>query len=169
MHHHLKQSSCPHCKITGTLILHGYLYGYDLKQYNKRIVKGHRIFCSNRNRKNGCGKTFSIFKANRFKRFIIQSSDFWLFLRNIARGMNTFQSFLSLNISMSTTSVYRLYKRIYLNQHKIRRLLLKRCSMPKNIKYNNPLIKTITHIQLAFKSFSDCIEGFQSTFQTSFL
>ena len=31
----LKLIKCPHCKLIGFLILHGYLYGYDEKIYNR--------------------------------------------------------------------------------------------------------------------------------------
>jgi hypothetical protein len=58
----LKNNPCPHCRITGCLILHGYLYGYKEDTSSKKVKRGHRIFCNNRlNRKvKGCGRTFSI-------------------------------------------------------------------------------------------------------------
>lgn len=169
IHWHLKLTACPHCKRTGTLILHGYLSGYDLGAYSQRVLKGRRIFCSNRHRKQGCGKTFSVFKADRLKRFAIQTSGLWLFLKNIARGINLSQAFRTLGIALKTTSIYRLYNRIFLAQHKIRTLLLKRFPMPQNIKHKNPLIKTITHLELAFQGSADALAAFQSTFQSSLL
>jgi len=169
IHWNLKLTACPHCKRTGTLILHGYLFGYDLGVYSKRVLKGRRIFCSNRNRKQGCGKTFSVFKADRLKRFSIQTSGLWSFLKNIAGGMNLFQAFRSLGIALKTTSIYRLYNRIYLGQHKIRTLLLKRSPAPQDIQHKNPLIKTIAHLKLAFQGSADPLAAFQSTFQSSLL
>lgn len=162
-------TSCPHCQKTRTLILHGYLWGYDLKGANKKTVRGRRVFCSNRNRKTGCGRTFSLLKAGRIKRLIIQTRDLWLFLKNMVDGINVFQAFRSLAIGLSTTSFYRLYRRVYLNQPKIRTLLLKRHPAPQNIPHENPLIKTIAHIKLVFRTHADAIAAFQSTFQTSFL
>ena len=169
IHQRLKQTSCPHCKTTGYLILHGYLFGYDLNSNNRRIMRGHRVFCSNRNRKDGCGKTFSILKADILKRFIIQTSHLWIFLINIVKGMTTFEAFRSVDIPLSQTSIYRLYKRIYLNQHKIRTLLLRDHAAPKDVKYTNPLIKTILHIKSAFQNNQNPLATFQLTFQVSFL
>ncbi len=168
-HRRLKLTACPHCQETQTLILHGYLYGYDLKSANKRIVRGRRVFCSDRNRKTGCGKTFSLLKAGRIKRLMIQTRDLWSFLKNIVNGMNVFRAFRSLAAGLSTTSIYRLYRRACLHQPGMRTLLLRRCPAPRDIHHKNPLIKTIIHIKSAFKGRADAIAAFQSTFQTSFL
>ena len=169
IHRSLKFTACPHCRKIGTLILHGYLYGYDLKTANRRAVRGRRVFCSNRNRKAGCGRTFSLLQAGRIKRLIIRTRDLWSFLTNIVNGMNVFRAFGALAAPLSTTSIYRLYKRIYLHQYKIRTMLLKRRPAPENIPATNPLIKTIVHIKSVFKRRTDPIAAFQSTFQTSFL
>jgi len=83
--------------------------------------------------------------------------------------MNTFQAFRSLHIPMSTSSIYRLYNTVYLNQHKIRTHLLKLRSTPQNINHKNPLIKTIIHIKVTFKNYTDPIAAFQLRFQISFL
>jgi hypothetical protein len=169
IHLRLKHSPCPHCKVTGTLILHGYLRGYDLKKTNQRIIRGHRIFCSNRDRRKGCGKSFSIVLAAMLKRFIIQTSQLWSFLKNIAAGMNTFQAFSAVEIPLSQTSIYRLYKRVYFHQPNIRSRLLRYCAPPRNVRHTNPLIKTIHHIQSAFKGNPDPLAAFQHVFQQPFL
>lgn len=169
VHLRLKQQPCPHCKRTGALILHGYLHGYDLTKVNKRMIRGHRIFCSNRNRRRGCGRTFSVVLAVLLKRFVVQTSHLWSFLRNIVDGMNTFQAFNTDKIPLSRTSIYRLYKRVYFHQSSIRSLLLKRSAPPRDIQQRNPLIKTIRHIQLAFKRRTNPPAAFQYHFQRSFL
>ncbi|MCK5543067.1 MAG: hypothetical protein KAI40_10275, partial [Desulfobacterales bacterium] len=56
----LKIYACPHCNCCGCLILHGFLYGYDDTDFVRR---GHRIFCSNRNLRSGCGRTFPMLKS----------------------------------------------------------------------------------------------------------
>lgn len=169
IHQNLKLTSCPHCKTTGTLILHGYFYGYDSKKTNKITVRGRRVYCSNRHRKTGCGKTFNLLEADRIKRSTFQTSCVWLFLKNIVKGINILKAFPRIVIRVSTTSIYRLYSRVYFNQHKIRTMLLKLCPAPVNIPYANPLIKTIIHLKNTFKRRADPIAAFQSTFQTSFL
>lgn len=169
IHLRLKQYPCPHCRLTGTLILHGYLHGYDLEKINKRIIRGHRIFCSNRNLRDGCGKTWSIMLTSILKGFIVQTFHLWDFLKNIAKGMNIFQAFNTLDIPLSPTSIYRLYKRVRLNQPHIRSLLLRRSKPPSDIRHKNPLIKTIRHMALSFKNIADPLAAFQCIFQKSFL
>lgn len=169
IHLRLKQYPCPHCRLTGTLILHGYLHGYDLENINKKIIRGHRIFCSNRNRRDGCGKTWSIMLTSILKGFILQTKHLWDFLKNIGKGMNVFESFNVLKIPLSPTSIYRLYKRVRLNQPHIRSLLLRRSKPPSNIRHKNPLVKTIRHMESAFKRNPDPPAAFQYVFQRSFL
>lgn len=169
IHLRLKQYRCPHCKLTGTLILHGYLRGYDLEGINKRIVRGHRIFCSNRNRRRGCGRTFGVVLAAMLKGFIVRTSHLWGFLKNMAKGMNVFQAFNILDIPLSPTSIYRLYKRLFENQHHIRSHLFRRLPPPRDIRHANPLVKTIRHLELSFKNIPDPPAAFQYLFQKSFL
>jgi len=49
----LKQTPCPHCKVVGTLIRHGYLRGYDDSSPQRKIVRARRLFSSNRNARRG--------------------------------------------------------------------------------------------------------------------
>ena len=35
----LKQTPCPHCKVVGTLIRHGYLRGYDESNPQRKTVR----------------------------------------------------------------------------------------------------------------------------------
>jgi len=46
-HHKLKQYPCPHYKLIGFIILHGFLRGYDESSPIERIIRGRRIYCSN--------------------------------------------------------------------------------------------------------------------------
>jgi hypothetical protein len=51
---------CPHCKRQGQLLSHGFVYK---KSHVSKKAVGKRIFCSNRNRKKGCGKTIRLYIA----------------------------------------------------------------------------------------------------------
>ena len=55
----LKLTPCPHCRTVGTLIRHGVLTGFD-DSSSRRTVRARRIFCSNRHRRCGCGRTVSV-------------------------------------------------------------------------------------------------------------
>ena len=164
-HYQIKLIACPHCQITGCLILHGYLYGYDEKNSHQQIIRGHRIFCSNRNQRPGCGGTFSILASHILKNFTITTQSFWDFLVNILKGLNKFAAFSLLKLPFSTSSIYRLYQRIKLCQPHLRTLLLNKIPSPVDVPSPNPLIKTILHIKSAFKYNPDPLSAFQSHFQ----
>lgn len=166
---HLKQLACPHCQLIGALILHGYLYGYNDKLNHQRITRGQRVFCSNRNRRDGCGRTFSILAFNLLKKFTITTHSLWQYLKRIAHGFNKIQAFKRLNLPFCDSTVYRLYKRFYLTQPKIRTFLLGKCSAPQNAGTRNSFMQTIAHLKQAFNHSHDPIAAFQYDFQSSLL
>jgi hypothetical protein len=168
-HHQIKHVSCPHCHKTGYLILHGFLHGYDEKSSHHRIIRGHRIFCSNRNRRHGCGRTFSVLTAHILQNFIITTQGLWDFLNNILKGHNKLAAFGLLQLPFCATSVYRLYQRFYLHQSQLRSLLIRKSPPPVNVPSRNPLIKTILHFKFAFTYHSNPLSAFQAYFQTSLL
>lgn len=165
----LKQMNCPHCKISGNLNLHGYLLGYDEKSCCGKVIRGHRIFCSNRNKRRGCGRTFSILALNVLRKFIIRAQSFWRFLSNMAKGKNKRNALRSLNISFSSSSAYRLWKRFSLSQTKIRLRLLNLCKPPLLPHIRLAAIQTILHLKEAFRNASCPIQEFQYYFQAYFL
>ena len=165
----IKLLQCPHCQRTGYLILHGFLRGYDEKSSTKKIIRSHRVFCSDRNRREGCGCTFSVLKDHLLKNSTITTKSIWDFLSNILRGMSTFAAFNLLALPFSVTSGYRLYKRIFQNQNISRTRLLNKSPPPVKVPSRNPLIKTILHLKAAFARNVNPIAAYQAHFQTSFL
>lgn len=165
----LKQTACPHCKLSGNLNLHGYLRGYDEKSCSKRIIRGHRIFCCGRNKRRGCGRTFSVLDIKVLKKFIIRARSLWTFLENITKGIDKKNSIRLLRLPFSDSSAYRLSKRFYLAQSKIRAFLSKLCNAPVVNCSRQPTIQTILHLKAAFKHDSCPIAAFQGYFQTDFL
>jgi hypothetical protein len=154
---------CPHCRQRGYLILHGYLYGYGETDLVKR---GHRIFCSNRNSRSGCGKTFSMLKSWFIKNFMVYAGILSAFLDKIRQGLCPAKAFRGLG-TMSKTSIYRIYHRFRHSQPRIR-TLLKRIKDPPGLNsIKDPVVQTIVHLRSVFKN---CIVSkFQQYFQTSFL
>ena len=165
----LKQTTCPHCRLNGYLNLHGYLRGYDEKSCMGKVIRGRRIFCSNRNKRKGCGRTFSILSLNTLKKFIIRAYSLWEFLKNIAQGKDKKRSLSSLQVSFSTSSAYRLWKRFCFAQTKIRVFLLRLCPAPHLERSRQPAIQTILHLKAAFKKTICPIQSFQYFFQAHFL
>lgn len=165
----LKQTACPHCRLSGYLNLHGYLRGYAETSCYGKVIRGRRIFCCNRNRRLGCGRTFSVLAFNVLKKFIIRTESLWRFLNNIAAGKNKNNSLRSLKLGFSASSAYRLWRRFCLSQTKIRLHLLKFSSPPVLDSIRKPPVQTILHIKAAFGNASCPIAAFQDYFQLSFL
>ena len=82
----LKQTPCPHCKAVGTLIRHGYLRGFDDSSPQRKTVRARRIFCSNRNARRGCGRTFSVWLADKIRRLSLTTGALWRFLHHAVAG-----------------------------------------------------------------------------------
>src|SRR5215469_1959614 len=81
----LKQTPCPHCKVVGTLIRHGFLYGFD-ESNPRKTVRARRVFCSNRHARRGCGRTFSVWIADKIRRLSLTAGALWRFLKGAAAG-----------------------------------------------------------------------------------
>ena len=64
----LKLIPCPHCQVVGTLIRHGFLSGFDDADPRRKSLRARRILCSNRNARPGCGRTFSVWAADKIRR-----------------------------------------------------------------------------------------------------
>ena len=168
-HFQLKQTPCPHCKSIGFLNRHGYLRGYDEHDCCKKVIRGRRIFCNNRNRRTGCGRTFSLLAAQILRKFMISAPNFWLFLENISSGLPTLPAFTAAAIPLARSSCYRLWKLFRLQQSNIRSKLLNLCPAPLNSLTRSPRLQTILHLQTAFPSAPCPLTAFQHHFQASFL
>jgi len=165
----LKQIPCPHCNIIECLILHGHLYGYDDQYLNKRIIRGHRIFCSNRNQRKGCGRSFSILAADILKNFRIKASSLWLFLKKLTTIDIKFQAMKASNLIYSNSTIYRLWNKFSESQPFIRSHIFRYSKLPKTFQSKKPIVQTILHLKHFFKTHHCPISAFQYYFQTSFL
>lgn len=160
---------CPFCQFIGTLILNGYLKSKPETIDQPFIIRGHRIFCSNRNRKSGCGRTYSLKLSVFVGRLRQKASGIWEFLSNLLKGQSTFLAFRNTGLSYSNSSIYRLYNRLIRNQSSIRSLLHLILKPEFLQKTPSPLILTILHLRNAFIESQCPIASFQCHFQTSFL
>jgi hypothetical protein len=168
-HFQLKQTPCPHCRSIGFLNRHGYLRGYAEHDFCKKVIRGRRIFCNNRDCRTGCGRTFSILAAQILKKFLISAPSFWLFLKNVLDGLPKIQAFQAAAAPLTRSSCYRLWKLFRLQQTTIRAKLLNLCSAPRNSLTQSPPLQTIMHLKTAFPSAPCPLTAFQNHFQASFL
>jgi hypothetical protein len=165
----LKTTACPHCKRVGHLIRHGILRGNDEAHQRDKSVRAYRVFCSNRHRAIGCGRTFSIWLANKVRRLFLTADTLWAFLKQAATSGNKMQAFRSLTSELSDSAPYRIWKRFHEAQSAIRAALCPLCR-PPNIASEQPAELTLAHLEITFAQHPlDPIAAFQVTLQTSFV
>ena len=106
----LKQTPCPHCKVVGTLIRHGYLCGFDENNPKRQTVRARRVFCSNRNARRGCGRTFSFWCADKIRRLSLTTGTLWRFLKRAASG-SILAAIRAVDCYLSDRTLQRIWKR----------------------------------------------------------
>ena len=166
----LKQTPCPHCRVAGTLICHGYLRGYDDSSPQRKTVRARRIFCSNRNARRGCGRTFSVWIADKIRRLSLTTRCLWRFLQRAVAG-SIVAAIRAAGGHLSDRTWQRIWKRFDHGQSKIRTALSARCPPPElpAVPSHQPAAQVLAHLQTAFPD-ADCpIATFQHSLRTFFV
>jgi hypothetical protein len=170
----LKQTPCPHCKVVGTLIRHGFLYGFDDSSPQRKTLRARRLFCSNRHRRRGCGRTFSVWAADKIRRLSLTTRALWRFLqRAVCDGIHA--AIRAADCHRSDRTLRRIRKRFDQAQSTIRTALFGRCPPPKPAPLSaqparHPATaQVLAHLQDAFPD-ADCpIAAFQHALRTFFV
>lgn len=163
----LKQTPCPHCKRVGTLIRHGFLYGFD-EQSQRKTLRARRIFCSNRTARPGCGRTFSVWLAHKIRRLGLTTTALWRFLQHaVAHGIRA--ALRDFHYPLSDRTLLRIWRRFHLAQSKLRTALLGRCSPPPLPAEHRSVAEVLAHLQAAFPDDRCPITTFQLTLRTFFV
>jgi 5-methylcytosine-specific restriction endonuclease McrA len=167
----LKITPCPHCKKTGFLNRHGALIGYSLNQMGSaiRAARAVRVYCSNRHLASGCGRTFSVWTADKIKHLFLSAESLWLFLNQAVCSGNKLQAFRTLNCGLSDSATYHIWRRFLNAQVAIRTALLALCEPPQlNSEY--PATLTLEHLAKAFHGHKlSPIAAFAATLQSFFI
>ena len=167
----LKITPCPHCKKTGFLIKHGSLLGYALNQlgYTVRAARAVRVYCSNRHRSNGCGRTFSVWTADKIKHLFLSADSLWQFLQAAISSGNKLQAFRNLKCGLSDSAAYHIWRRFLNAQVAVRTALAALCEPPQVVS-DCPAKLTLEHLSKAFNEHKlSPIAAFAATLQTFFI
>jgi len=164
----LKLQTCPHCGKTGTLNLHGHLYGYSEHGGNTPVIRGHRLFCNNRCRRPGCGKTVGLWLSHHLRNFIFTLSALWIFLTAILAGRTKADAFRQIKTALHFTAAYRVFRRVEQAQSRLRAELARRVRPPGTTRSDAPLAATLEHLRAAFPNALCPPAEYQLVFQTSF-
>lgn len=163
----LKLVPCPSCGKVGFVNGHGFLRGYS-EAGQGRVVRGRRFFCSNRHRRGGCGRTFSVLLSQYIKGFMVGAQTLWSYLSVVLGGVDRKPAWESISGSFSTESGYRLWRKLRDAQPPIRTLLY-RVRPPPESSSPEPLAQLFAHLRSVFPSEECPLSSFQDRFQTSLL
>jgi hypothetical protein len=162
--HGIKLWACPHCRETGTLIGHGFLRGYA-ERGSGLVVRGRRIFCSNRGRRPGCGRTFSVKLQTVVSGFVVSTVTLWCFVQAVLGGLTLRAAWLvEAAGTLSLSSGYRLWRRLGAAQSALRARLCREAPAPPS-NARDPLAQLCTHLQLVIGGgVADFFSAYQSRF-----
>jgi AraC-like DNA-binding protein len=163
----LKLTACPHCKAFGTLNRHGFLYGYDDSCPPRKVVRARRLFCSNRNARRGCGRTVSVWPADKIRRLSVSTGTLYRFLQRAA-GDGISEAIRVLRCHLSDRTLQRLWQRFNRSQSNIR-TALSRCCPPPATQGQRPALHVLAHLHAAFPGATCPIAAFQHTLRTFFV
>jgi len=163
----LKWRRCPNCSRTGSLIGHGFLRGYCATG-QKRVVRGRRFFCSDRFRKVGCGRTFSVLLSDMLRGFVVTATILWRLLAQIENGQSPNAAWRAVGEEFSVESGHRLLRHLKRSQSRLRTVLC-RVRPPPRCASTNPLMQLTAHFRETFPLSSCPLASFQNHFQEPLL
>jgi hypothetical protein len=170
----LKQTPCPHCKTVGALIRHGVLYGFDDSSPRRKTVRARRIFCSNRHARPGCGRTFSVWLADKVRRLSLTAGALWRFLQAAVAG-GILAAGRAVDYRLSERTWQRIWRRFDQGQSTIRTALCGRCPPPELLPRPpakpalQPAAQVLAHLVAAFPDAHCPIAAFQQTMHAFFM
>jgi hypothetical protein len=162
-----KLTACPHCGRVGALNLHGVVTGYA-EVGSERVQRGHRLFCSNRGRRPGCGRTFAVLLADTLGACAVRTGTLWSFLLEIATGLSRKAAWEATGAAvLSLRSGYRLWHRFARAGPTIRTRLSSHCPPPP-CDSPLPMAQLTEHLRLALPC-DNPLSDFQHSFQLDLL
>jgi hypothetical protein len=165
----LKLTRCPHCRRTGALIGHGFARGYA-ERGSDVVVRGRRVFCSNRGQRPGCGRTFSVLLSTVMSGFVVRTLTLFCFATAVLGGLTRRAAWLSETVgALSLSSGYRLWRRLSEAQAMLRGRLC-RVASPPDSAAREPLAQLMQHVVLVVgQSEADPFSALQERLQQGLL
>jgi hypothetical protein len=166
----LKLTPCPHCRTVGTLIRHGVLTGFD-DSSPRRTVRARRIFCSNRHRRCGCGRTISVWLADKIRRLSVTTRTVWTFLKRAVAG-SIAAAIRETDCPRCDRTFRRIWNRFQRGQSAIRTALLSRGPPPEGAAASSRRpadAQVLAHLQSTFPQAECPIAAFQQATRSFFL
>ena len=167
----LKTTPCPHCRALGTLNRHGTLSGCA-DAGSGRAVRGRRVFCSNRGRRPGCGRTATVWAAGTIRRLSRTARTVGRFLQRAVAGALA-AAVRDTDVHRSDRTFRRVWRRVVRAQSRIRTALFDRGPPPDpgptEPSRRATAAHVLAHLRAAFPT-ADCpVTAYQQATRTFFL
>jgi hypothetical protein len=130
------------------------------------VVRGRRVLCSNRHRRVGCGRTFSVLLSTVLAGFMVRTLTLFRFASSVASGLTRRRAWLgSVGGALSLSSGYRLWRRLSGAQSWLRARLC--CAAaPPHCDAREPLTQFFAHAVVVVGSTEpDPLEALQRRLQ----
>jgi hypothetical protein len=131
-------------------------------------LRGQRVFCSNRGRRGGCGRTFALFLAEVFPRHTVTASWLWQLLCRLVKGGSIKAAVEALKLPFGLETLYHLLQRLRGRLPDLRCLLCREQRAPASSQAD-PLLQTVEHLQSVFAEEACALSAFQQHFQRPLL
>jgi hypothetical protein len=145
----MKQQRCPHCGCAETLNRHSKLYGNDPVAVAGRCLRGQRVWCANRGRRGGCGRSFCIFIADVLPRHTVRAGLLWHWLMKLLGGLPMKAAAEKLHLPFALETLYRLRRKLCRRLGELRTRLCREQDPPRSAQAD-PLLQTLEHLQAVF-------------------
>ena len=161
------QCRCPLCGRKETLNRHSRLQVKPVEKNAGASQRGQRVFCSNRGRRGGCGRTFSIFLSAVLPRHSLRAPVFWNLLHKLLKG-SSMKAAVGVACAQvfSLEGAYRIVRAMRRRLDGVRTLLCAKAPPPASVQ-PDPLLQTVEHLQYIFPE--NAPGAFQTCFQKPFL
>lgn len=144
------------------------LRGNDPATASGRIVRGQRVFCSDRGQRGGCGKTFPLFLADVLPRHTFNAARLWALLRQLLAGATIKAAAESLRLPFSLEAVYGIVRRCRRRLDVVRSRLSREQPAPVSGQ-TDPFLQTLEHLQHTFAREACALAAYQRHFQGAWL
>jgi hypothetical protein len=126
------------------------------------------VFCSNRGRRTGCGKTFSIFLADTLPRHTLTATLLWRWLIQKLAGLSAKAAAEKANLPFALETVYQLGRKLRHGLDRLRTLLCREQAPPGSAQAD-PVLQSVEHLHSTFPREECPPAAFQLGFQVPFL
>lgn len=144
------------------------LRGNDPAAVAGQIVRGQRVFCSDRGQRAGCGKTFPLFLAGVLPRHTFTAGLLWTLLLKLLAGATIKAAAEILTLPFSLEAVYGIVRRCRHRLDAARSFLSREHPAPVSGQ-TDPFLQTLEHLRKTFGEEACALAAYQRHFQRPFL